>query len=192
MLLLIAIGTTKANTTLLGLMAFVKDDGILCAVIMFGLLLWQVKLNKKFSLYGPSMLGPYLFSSFGTVFLASLFTKYWLSLAPAAEHLFSVPQAMDTIRWYLIGMDFWYLFTDRLYGGIVIIPVILILIKFSVGWKKTAGIMANFLIAYLVCFLGFVLIRNNLVNYLAGASYRFIFQLLPLAMILLFTCVDDP
>jgi len=99
MLLLIAIGTTKANTTLLGLMAFVKDDGI------------------------------------------------------------------------------------------VIISVILILVKVSVGWKKTAGVMANFLIAYLVCFLCFVLLRNNLVNYLAGASYRFVFQLLPLAMILLFTCV---
>jgi len=165
-------------------MAFVKDDGILCAAIMFGLLLWSVKLNKKSCLSA--------FGAFGTVFLASLFIKYWLSLAPDAEHLFHAPQSIDPLRWYLIGMDFWYLFTDRLYGGIVIIPVILILIKFSVGWKKTAGIMANFLIAYLVCFLGFVLIRNNLVNYLAGASYRFIFQLLPLAMILLFTCVDDP
>ena len=90
------------------------------------------------------------------------------------------------MRWYLIGMDFWYLLTDRLYGGIVVIPVILILVKLFYGWKKTAGIIAKFLMAYTLFFLGFVLIRNNLVHFLVGSSYRFIYQLLPLAMILLF------
>jgi len=60
----------------------------------------------------------------------------------------------------------------------------LISIPVLIGHK--ASIMASFLLSYLLVFLFFVLARNYLVEFMSGSGYRFIYQLLPLAIILLF------
>ncbi len=167
---------------MLGIMCFTKDEGLVAAVIMFfliGHLLPSFSKNKQF--YVPCLL------SIGAIGVGVVFQKVWMWPAPQGVNSIDWGHLLDMGRWVFILKYFVKVFTHYLYGGVVLIPILLLVMSIYRRWDEASAVMVKFLLIFIsVFYLLYVLVRQDLEWRLWTTAYRLTFQLLPLSIIVLF------
>ncbi len=167
---------------MLGIMCFTKDEGMVSAVIMVFLIGHVLTgWHRKGHFYKPFVL------SLLVIVVGVLLQKYWMWPAPQGVNAISWGHFFDYQRWYFILAYFLKVYTHYLYGGIILIPILLALTAVSRRWDAASGLMVRFLLVFIsVFYLLYVLVRQDLEWRLWTTSYRLTFQLLPLGIVLLF------
>ena len=164
---------------LFGLMAFLKDDGMLCAGIMLLLFIVSIKVDLK------GLIG--IVWAFMSVFAASIIVKVWMTDLPKEpEHLY-LPYLWDISRWGLVFSYFNVLFVKQIGGGVFLLPLGLIIFVCTRRCRPEESLAGLFLLLYVGVFVVFLVLRHNLRWYFDGTAYRFIYQLVPVLMVIFFS-----
>jgi hypothetical protein len=169
---------------LLGLMSFTKDEGILASWIL--LFLITVYLNRS----GFRRLAWPLFGTYLLIACATVMVKIWTLTAARGVNQIDLLHFFQWPRWIFILRYFLKVFMKISYGGIFIIPIMMMLWRSHNIFDRYAKLIVWFLIIFIsTFFLLYVVVKNDLGWRLWTTSYRLIYQILPLSVFLLFYCV---
>lgn len=163
---------------MLGLMAFLKDEGILCAGIIICVTAWMTRMNIK------AWAG--IAAAFLLLLSASIVVKSWMLNLPAEPRHLYWPYLFELSRW---GMVFAYggeILLNFLGAGALLYPLMVLVCILLGTLRRHEGLALVVVMVYIGVFVVFLVMRENLRWYIDGAAYRFVYQMLPLLVVVVF------
>lgn len=163
---------------LLGILAFTKDEGIVCMLIILALILIQEKKRASGQLL--SLIKPLI-----PWFLLLLVVKWWMGLAPSGVNQIKGKNLLDIYRW---GYVFGYYFTKHYLDVAVFLLGWMVTYQSRTPLRKNIMVVTNFLILFLgTFFLLYVLVKSDLGWRLYTTNNRLVYELLGVGICL--TCM---